>query len=388
MSDSFEREPPAHGLNHIRGAVGASARRLVSMLQSAPRRWLVLAGLGAAFLIVVLAIASRPPQIEAVTLRPRTVEIALSVVGRVRPVDLVDVRSPNPGQIIRLYHDEGDTVASGEPLAAIRATVEEAQTNALLARERAARAEADRARLAYNRTRTLADRGFASQAALDDARATVRAAEAAVAAAAAERAAASSRTREFTIRAPMAGAILLRPIDNGQVVSSQTTLFQLGSLDGLEIEAEVDEAYADVLQPGMRARAALSGSDAPFAAHVTEVSPRVDPSTGGRLVRLTPLEETSIPPGRSVDVTIVVARRSNSIVIPRQAVIATAGEPQVYVVDSRGIVGARNVRILNWPSLNAIVENGLTAGERVALTPTQTRPGARVRMVERGVEER
>ena len=383
MSDSSQKAAPARGLKGLGKVLDAYLGRLMAMLRSTNRRRLVWAGVGAALLLTVLWIASRPPQIEAIKLRARTVEIALSVVGRVRPIDLVDIRSTNPGQIIRLYHDEGDVVAAGAPLAGVRAAVEQAQTEASLARERAARAEAERARLAYNRTRTLADRGFASPAALDDARARLRAADAAVQAAAAERAAASSRTREFTIRAPMAGVILVRPIDNGQVVSTETTLFQLGSLDGLEIEAEVDEAYADVLQPGMQARAALSGSDAQFAAQIIEVSPRVDPSTGGRLVRLAPATEMSIPPGRSVDVTIVVARRSNAIVISRQAVVGAADEAQVYVLDRHGRVEAREVRILDWPSLNAIVERGLVAGERVVLTPTQTRPGARVRMVER-----
>lgn len=385
MADPEEHAAREGGLKALRTWLQASAGRLVAMLEK--RRMLVLAGAGAALLLAILWIASRPPQVEATTVRPRSVEITLSVVGRVRPTNLVDVRSPNPGQVIRLYHDEGDVVAAGEPLAAVRAAVEQAQTAASLARERAARAEAERARLAYNRTRTLADRGFASPAALDEARASLRAAEAALDAAAAERNAAASLTREFTIRAPMAGAILVRPIDNGQVVSAATTLFQLGSLGGLEIEAEVDEAYADALREGMQARAALSGSDAQFAARVIEISPRVDATTGGRLVRLAPEGDVSIPPGRSVDVTIVVARRPDAIVIPRQAVIDAVSEPQVYVVDRRGAVAVRNVRILDWPSLNAIVEQGLAAGERVVLTPAQTRPGARVRIVERAASE-
>lgn len=383
MSDSPEKATPADKLRPFAEALKALWGRLVGWVQPPPRRRLVIAGIGAALLLTILWIVSRPPQIDALIVRPRTVEIALSVVGRVRPVDLIDIRSPNPGQVIRLFQDEGDVVAAGAPLAAVRAAVEQAQTEALMARERAARAEAERAQLAYNRTRTLADRGFASPAALDDARAALRSATATAQAAAAERAAGASRAREFTIRAPIAGAILVRPIDNGQVVSPETTLFQIGSLEGLEIEAEVDEAYADVLQPGMRARAALSGTDAQFDASVIEVSPRVDPTTGGRLVRLAPLAPMSIPPGRSVDVTIIVARRPEAIVIPRQAVIGGATSvAQVYVIDRRGIVEARSLRILDWPSANAIVEAGLAAGEHVALAPSQTRPGARVRMVE------
>ncbi len=385
MSDSTEQAARAGGLSRLAKALRASAGRGVALLRA--RRRLAFAIAGAVLLLALLWMGARPPQVESAVVRTQTVEIALSVVGRVRPVDLVDIRSPNSGQVIRLYHDEGDVVDAGAALAAVRAQVEQAQTEALRARERAARAEAERARRAYDRTQTLAERGFASPAAVDDARATLRSADAAVDVAAAERAAAASRTREFTIRAPMAGVLLARPIDNGQVISTETTLFQLGSRDGLEIEAEVDEAYADGLRVGMAARAALSGSDTQFAAQIIEVSPRVDPSTGGRLVRLAPTAEMSIPPGRSVDVTIVVARRADSIVIPRQALIDAAAAPQVYVVDPRGVVTARNVRVLDWPSLNAIVEEGLAAGERVALSPTQTRPGARVRIVERAAAE-
>ncbi len=64
------------------------------------------------------------------------------VVGRVRPIDLVQVRPVNPGQVIRLLHDEGDQVTAGAPLAVIKSTVEQAQAEAELARLAAARARA------------------------------------------------------------------------------------------------------------------------------------------------------------------------------------------------------------------------------------------------------
>jgi len=338
-------------------------------------------------LVVAVAVAGwlflRPPQIAVITLAPGRVELALSVVGRVRPGDLIDVRSPNPGQVIQLLHDDGDIVAAGAPLAVVRALVEQAQTDVGAARERAAGAEVTRAQLAFNRTRTLSDRGFASQAALDEARAALSSAQAGLAAAAADRRASAALTGEFTIRAPIAGAVLVRPIDNGQVVSPETTLFQLGSLDGGEIQAEVDEAYADALRVGLPARAALSGSEVQFPARVIEVSPRVDPLTGGRLVKLAPDALQNFPSGRSVDVTIVVSQRVAGIVVPRQAVLDATTEPKVYVVDKGGVVRSRPVRIAAWPSLNAIIDAGLVAGDRVVLTPAETRPSARVRPIER-----
>lgn len=372
--------PPLKG--GVRKIADALRRRGEALLSDPKRRPVVLIAL----LVGVLLLSGlswwllRPPEIAVVEIQPGPIEIVLSVVARVRPDNLVDVRSPNAGQVIRLLHDDGDVVAAGAPLAIVRSTVEQAQTDANSARERAARAELDRAQLAFNRTRTLADRGFASAAALDEARATLRSAQAGLAAASADRRATAAQTREFTIRAPMAGIVLVRPIDNGQVISPETTLFQLGSRDGVELQADVDEAYADVLRSGMEARAALSGADEIFAARINEVSPRVDPTTGGRLIKLAPVEAASIPPGRSVDVTIVVARREAGIAVPRQAIINASTEPKVYVVDANGRVIVRSIEIADWPSLNAIIESGLAGGDRVVLVPADTRPGAHVRI--------
>ena len=83
---------------------------------------------------LVLVMSRRPPEVEVLTVRPEATELVLAVVGRVRPLDLVEVRSPNPGQVIELLADDGDHVVEGQALALIRATVEQAQTEAEAAR--------------------------------------------------------------------------------------------------------------------------------------------------------------------------------------------------------------------------------------------------------------
>ncbi len=350
--------------------------------QAVGRRWRLIAAAVLVTTFVVVAIGwwvLRPAEVQVIMVKTARVEIALSVVGRVRPKQLVDVRARNAGQIVQLLHDEGDMVAAGAPLAIVRSAIEQAQTQAEAAREQSARAEVTRARLAFGRTQALAGRGFATRASLDEARAALLSADAALAAASATRRAAAARTGEFTIRAPMAGLVLVRPIDNGQVVSPETTLFQLGSGDAVELRAEADEAYADALRPGMAARAALTGSDVPFVARITEVSPRVDSITGGRAIRLQPVDGGLLPAGRSVDITIIVARRDAGIVIPRQVVINATTAPAVYIVDAGGIVRERAITIADWPSRDAIVDHGLVAGDRVVLTPAETAPAARVR---------
>lgn len=333
----------------------------------------------AGLIIVTSWLFFQPAEIAVITLAPRTVEIALSVIGRVQSRYTLDVRSQNAGQILQLMQDEGAVVAKGTPLAIIRSDIEAAETRSMAAREQSAQVEVTRTQLVLTRTETLSAKGFTSHAALDNARAAARAAQALLGAAASDRRAAAARLGEFTVRAPMAGVVLLRPVDSGQVITPATTLFQLGSSDAREIDVEVDEAYADDLRSGMAARAAPSGSDVIFSAYIAEISPRVDSATGGRSIKLLPDASISLPPGRTIDVTIVLGVRANALLVPRQAIIDAGTDPRVYVVGEDGRITARPVKLDSWPSLNAIVTAGPKAGDRVVLTPGQTHASARIR---------
>jgi hypothetical protein len=47
-------------------------------------------------------------------------------------------------------------------------------------------------------------------------------------------------------------------------------------------------------------------------------------------------------------------------------------------------VRAREVTIEAWPSIDAIVTDGLEANDLVVLDPASVKPGARVRVLQRG----
>lgn len=341
-----------------------------------------IAGILVLALVVFMAFKmTRPATVDVAEIQPHTVEIALSVVGRARPDDLVQVASPNPGQVIRLLADDGDQVTQGAALAVIRASVEQAQTEAEAARETAARADVTEAQLNFNRTKTLHDRGFAADAALDSARVSLQAAQANLRAAQAQVRASAEKTQEYTIRAPMNGVVLFRPIDNGQVVSAGETLFELGSSGGVEIRAEVEEVYADALKVGQAGRAALSGSDDIFAVRLIEVSPQVNASTGGRLIKLVPDTAMALSNGRSIDLTVVVDRLPNALSVPRRAIVDASAAAKVLVVGADNVVEARPVTLLRWPSTNAVITSGLKAGDRIVLDPAGVKEGQRIRPV-------
>ncbi len=80
--------------------------------------------------------------------------------------------------------------------------------------------------------------------------------------------------------------------------------------------------------------------------------------------------------------TVIIGVRADALLVPREAIIDAGKNPRVYVVDEGGTVHERSVKLDSWPSLNAIITEGASAGERIVLSPAKTHPSAQVRELE------
>jgi RND family efflux transporter MFP subunit len=325
--------------------------------------------------------ARQPVQVSTIPVEAGPAEQLLAVVGRVRPREVINIKAENPGALVALPRDEGDRVSRGELLARVRSDQPKAAAAVSAAQIRAQEAQLRLARQTLGRQQKLMKDGWTTRARMDESEAAVAAATASLAALKAGAAQTQARQREFEVRAPMAGTILVRQVDPGQVVSVNDVLFQLGSAGPIEIEAEVDEYYADAVRLGAAARLMPSGGTVTVPGRVNELSPRVDASTGGRLVRLMPdIAEASLRPGRSVDVTISVAKRDKVISVPRTALVKSRGQWQVMLVEA-GKVVPHDVEIEDWPGTAVIITAGLDAGDTLIMEPLTVKPGQKVRAV-------
>jgi RND family efflux transporter MFP subunit len=178
----------------------------------------------------------------------------------------------------------------------------------------------------------------------------------------------------------MAGRILKRPVDPGQVVTTSTVVFQIVSEGPPEVETDVDETVAGALKAGMRARLSPVGMDsAVFAGRVTFVAPNVDPATGGRTVRLGfDAPPAEIPPGLSVDVNISVETIDRALTLPRSAIAASAGRAPYVMAVRDGKAVKQAVTFVDWPAERVVVTAGVKEGEQVAADPMSVAEGARV----------
>ena len=334
------------------------------------------------FVLAAAAIALRataPHSVDVTRLVYGPAEQVLAVVGRVRSANVVHVQPENPGAIVALLHDEGDVVVKGTLLAQIRSDQQFAVVAGAAAQLKTFEAQLALARTKQRRIQSLARKGWVTRAMLDEANAAAAVAVASVDAARANAGQASAKAREFNVYAPMTGTILVRPVDPGQVVLVNSVLFEIGSVGPVEIEAEIDEVYADQVPVDAKITMSPSGSGKRFTGRISEIAPRIDPATGGRLMRfIADNSDESLRSGRSIDVNIIVAKQDHALSLPRSAVIKSKGQNKVFVIESGRIV-MRSVALVDWPGASVIVSGGVNEGALVVLDPLSVKVGDSVK---------
>jgi RND family efflux transporter MFP subunit len=233
----------------------------------------------------------------------------------------------------------------------------------------------------YERSAQLRERGLTTVREYDQARFDLDRAKQELSRLAATRREAAAKLSDTALYAPVSGVVLARPVDRGQAVNSQTVIYEIAPLADVEIEAEVDEQFLGTIREGMAADVLIPGKDKPLSASLYYIAPKVDPRTGGAKVRLRFSEKVvNLRSGLTADINLIVERRRDAITVARSAILGRDQRARVLVV-SQGVVEARDVSFVDWPSERVIVERGLTSGDKLLLQPRGDLVGERVKGV-------
>lgn len=303
---------------------------------------------------------------------------ALAVNGRVTPRRQVDISSTVTGRVTMVQAVEGDTVAAGETLATLDSAQQQAavaQANAALD---AARAQLSQAQVNFERAEALGEN--ISRRDLDAQRLALQTAQDEVNRLTAAREQAETLLAQYDIEAPFDGMVLIRTVDPGQVVSPSSILFNFVDVAQLQAEASVDEVYSAEIRRGLAARLQPSGYNTILEGVVEFVAPKVDTTTGGRLVRVAIDDpgDLHLPIGLTVNVNIVVEVVDSAVTVPRAAIVNEDGRSFVYVVEADAAV-RREIDYVDWPAARLIVTQGLAPDDVVITTPAEVSEGAPVR---------
>jgi HlyD family secretion protein len=267
--------------------------------------------------------------------------LTVAATGTVEPVDTVDIGADLSGRVDRVYVDVNDEVERGALLASLQTDVLDLaveQARAALAAAVAARGQAevvhDDAVVGLSRARTLRRSGTITDAELESAASSERRARSAlavvdanIATARAALSLAQANRRKAEIRAPIAGVILTRAVEPGQVVISAlqaAVLFRLAAdLSRLQVRADIDEADVGRVAAGQPATFFVGAApDVVFSARVRTLAkaprPLVPVVTYEALLDVDK-PDPMLRPGMTATVHVETGRLDEAILVPAAA---------------------------------------------------------------------
>ncbi|MBL8681461.1 MAG: efflux RND transporter periplasmic adaptor subunit [Myxococcales bacterium] len=351
--------------------------------------WLVI--LGVAGGLGVRAMKRRP--VKAIDVSVHRVEtgsvrdlVSTVAAGRVAAEREATLRAEIAGTVLRVHKRRGDRVAEGEVLLEydvrdLRDRVSAARAAVSLSRAQIEQARASAAVARRNALRAvdLRDRGVGTAAEAENLEGSAGVAEraAGVAEVGASQALANVRVAETALRrgvlrAPFAGIVLTRTIEQGEVTAPGAPLFTLADPSRLHVDADLDEADLGRVRVGLRAEVVLDAFQGQrFAGTLSEIAPSVTRDLrGNRSIScrfdLQPDERLRV--GMSAEVDVIVATRESVLWVPPNAVMGRGIDRSVYVVDAQNTARRRaiGIGVSTWEAIE--VTSGLRAGDRVITT--------------------
>ncbi len=333
--------------------------------------------LAAALVLVVLALGwillgkLRGPELDAYPVTARPLVQTVVATGRVVAVSRAQVGSPVTGVVLERRVQEGDAVQPGDVLAVLRAddleaaAAEAAATLDQLRRSTRPRAQAavreaearlQQASREATRRKDLFARQLIAREALEQALQAETVARTAAdqarlatqdlaaggpaeAAALARQATAQALLEKTTIRAEVAGTVLTRNVEPGDLVQPGRVLFEIARAGDTELLVPLDEKNLGVLALGQPAMCVADAFPSrPFPATVSFIAPSVDAQRGSVDIRLavSPVPDF-LRQDMTVSVNVQTGRRDRALVVPNDALAALDGNSaQVWrVADGR-----------------------------------------------------
>jgi len=334
-------------------------------------RWLVLKAAVVAVAMNGLVGAAEGP-LETAVVQYREVDLTYGAEAVVEATRQSTVSAQVTGRIVELRYDVGDYVEKGSVIARIDQTEASQVLAGTQAQVAQAQAAYDNARAELERTRDLARQKFVSQAALEKAEAAFRVAEAQLQTARAGAGQAATTKGYTTVVAPYSGIVSVRHVELGEMAAPGKPLLTGFDPTDLRVVATVPQYKVAEVKSTTKAMVEIPSIGKWVRATSITVLPSADAQTHSTRVRLDlPHDLRDVYPG-------VFARahfstgRARKLVVPASAVVRRSEVTGAYVVDDKGRVLFRQLRLGEAAGDQGIeVLAGLAPGENVALDPVR-----------------
>ncbi len=244
--------------------------------------------------------------------------------GNIVATKIARLSSPAEGPVKRLSVREGDYIKKGSVILTIGRT-QSAEASLISAEEELKREEDE-----LRAVKTLVESGAIPEEQLAKARANFAKAKA-------QLVKIQEGLGDYIIRAPWDGFISKLHITEGTFVAPRATLIEMFDPSSLSIQFSVPERVAASITQNTKLSVNIDAfPDRDFNAKISHIYPEMDLKTRSRIVEAKLHERPSVIPGMFVRIKAVLKTSTNTLVIPREALIQGPNDEKFLYTISEG----------------------------------------------------
>ncbi|MBR0751825.1 efflux RND transporter periplasmic adaptor subunit [Bradyrhizobium jicamae] len=306
-----------------------------------------------------------------------------SFVGTIKPRVEADMGFRVAGKVAKRLVEVGQVVDVDQPLATLDEVDLKLQAEQAEAEFRAATGVLAQAGAAEQRAKDLRGKGWTTDAQMDSARAAADEARARLNRA--ERSVELTRNSlsYATLVADTRGVVTATMIEPGQVVAAGQASIRVARLGEKEAVVAIPETLLNRAKSGVAMVSLWSEAKKTYAAKLREVAPQADPATRTYLAKFSlPDADDSVSLGMTATLTLADRETERVAKLPLSALYSQGGDPSLYIVDDKGEVSLKPVKVKAYESSSVVIAGGVDEGTKVvALGVQKIDPSQKVRVV-------
>jgi RND family efflux transporter MFP subunit len=328
------------------------------------------------------AAPQRPVLVTAVHYQRQSAD--RSFVGTVRPRIESDLGFRVTGKVQKRLVEVGMPVVAGQPLATLDEVDLKLQAEQAEAEQRAATGVLAQAAAAESRAIELKQKGWATQAQVDQAQATADEARARLNRAERSVELTKNSLSYATLTADAPGVVTATLIEPGQVVAAGQTAIRVARLAEKEVVVAIPETMLARARSDAARVSVWSNPQKSYVAKLRELAPSADAMTRTYLAKFSiPQADDDVQLGMTATLSLSDTASAPIARLPLSALFDQGDGPSLYVADVKsGALTRKRVAVKAYESDEVLVESGVQEGADVVVAGVQKLdPGQKVRVV-------